>query len=215
VIRRPFSRVSCALAAASSRFAQYVASGRAVGERAVDRSERAGERLQPRSQRSRSARLARAAYSGRLGHPFRQHPATRSGAPGRDRSAATGSIRSAGTRPPVPEHPAAIGAQRRLTGSSGLAAIALSVSARPRDGSEGWWEQVQQGADIDARNLADLIVAGDLHGDHLHAGRRVPARRPERASLAQMSTSSAQVREHLVDVLSRNSSAPSRTRSSP
>ena len=68
--------------------------------------------------------------------------------------------------------------------------------------SEGGWEQVQQGADIDARNLADLIVAGDLHGDHLHGGRRVPASRPDRASLAQMSTSSAQVREHLVDVLS-------------
>jgi hypothetical protein len=38
------------------------------------------------------------AYSARLGRPFRQHPATRSWTPGRDRSAATGSL----LRAPVP-----------------------------------------------------------------------------------------------------------------
>ena len=44
--------------------------------------------------------LTKDAYSARLGRPFRQHPATRSRAPGRDRSAATGSLAGIGALSP-------------------------------------------------------------------------------------------------------------------
>jgi hypothetical protein len=70
------------------------------------------------------------AYSAQPGHRFRQHPATRSGAPGHVGAKRRSPLRiidsasdSGSTRPVVPEHPDTVGAKRRSPLDSGSVAV--------------------------------------------------------------------------------------------